>query len=173
METGFAHTYGAALLYAHAPQLSKADLLTRLRAHCGHVEPLGGDARADLLAFVHVDDLTTYKGDKRIPAQCLITPVGIPLRPQALASALGQTWDWPEARTAVAGHSVSVAVTDFLAEGLEYHRRLALFRGVVRSVLDLAPCLAMHWDRSDRIVDPAAYLKAFQDRQSGRAPSDR
>ncbi len=83
-----------------------------------------------------------------------------PVDGQRYEPVLQQTRDWADAREVVAHCRASLLVTDFLASRLQYKTRLALFHSVLLSVLDLAPCLAIHWQPSQRLVQPEAYLSA-------------
>lgn len=168
VEGGFAHTYGVELLLEAPPQISKSDLLRALRRHCGQVDALDGDEEDGSLSFVFGDFPVTYT-DMMGHAQALMSVSDKPLDAQALEPALQQSWDWPEARAASGRHRCTLLVTDLLSSGLDYGQRLYLFTRVVRSVLETVPCLAIHWQRSQRLVDPAAYLASLSD-ADGNSP---
>ena len=158
-QQGFARTYGVELLFDTPPRIDRQALLERMREYCGHVEALGGPERPDLLLFAHVDHPVTY-ADGTVPAQTFMALSDKPLAPDQLAPALEQTRDWPEARATLARCRRTMVVSDILASGLDYKTRLALFHGVLRSVLEVIAPLAIHWQPSQRLVHPAAYLAA-------------
>lgn len=161
MDSGFAHTYGVELLYIKPPQIDKGALLERLRKYCGNVEPLGLDEGSHLLAFVHLDHVVQYT-DRAAPPQALLFPSDTGKTPDLghFEEALQQTWDWPGAREAVEQCRATLLVTDMMAGGLEYKTRLALFHGVVTAAVELTSPTAIHWQPSQRLVDPQEYLRA-------------
>ncbi len=161
MADGFANTYNAELLFEAEPRISKSELLSALRRHCGRVEPLDGSATSDQLSFVY-PDYPIVLGDAKIAAQTFaaVSPTG----PNAEKSeaALQQTWDWPEARSVVARCRSTMLVTDLMSSSLEYKVRLRLFQNVVSAFLEVVPCLGMRWLPSERFVNPEAYSQSKQ-----------
>lgn len=162
VEGGFAHTYGVELLLEAPPQISKSDLIQVLRRHCGRVDALDGDEEDGLLSFVFGDFPIIY-ADKMVAAQAFMAVSDKPLDAQVLEPALQQSWDWPEVRVASDRHHCTLLVTDLMSSGLDYKRRLGLFTRVVQSVVEVVSCLAIHWRRSQRLVDPAVYLASLRD----------
>lgn len=162
VEGGFAHTYGVELLLEAPPQLNKSDLIQALRRHCGQVAALDDSEEDGLLSFVFGDFPITYT-DKTVAAQVFMAISDKPLDAQVLEPALQQSWDWPEAHVASDRHRCTLLVTDLMSSGLDYKRRLGLFTHIVQSVLETVPCLAIHWRRSQRLVDPAVYLVSLRD----------
>lgn len=160
-KSGFARTYGVELFFSTpTPTLpDKSTLLEKLRERCGRIDPLGNTDESKLLAFVYLDHVVSYE-DRRMPAQCLVAPSEKPPDVERLEPSLQQTWDWSEARGIVSKCRSTALVTDFLASALDYKTRLAMFHGVLQSVLELTSCLAIHWHASQRLVGPAAYLEA-------------
>jgi hypothetical protein len=165
---GLPGVYSAELLYQTAPQLDKNALLARLQQHCGQVASL--DPTDPLLAFAFLDHPVQYK-DGAVPAQVLITQVEKQPDIATLTPALEQTWDWGEARQAVSSCNASVLVNDFMARGLDHRARLALFHGVIVSLLELTSCQAIHWRPSQRMVDPAYYLRVRQEQEDTIYPA--
>lgn len=159
MADGFARTYNAELLFEEIPQVNKVDLLASLRQRCGKVEPLDGNATSNLLSFVYPDHPISYS-DKTVAAQTFvaISPTG--LNSGKAEAALQQSWDWPEARSVVSRCRSTLLITDLMSSGLEYKERLALFQKALSAVLDVVPCLGIHWLPSQRFVSPSAYVQS-------------
>src|SRR5258706_439837 len=65
-------------------------------------------------------------------------------------------------RLCVAAATSAVLVTDFMSGGLEYHERLDLFQRALLGVLSVVPCLAVHWQPSQQVIDPSAYRAASE-----------
>ncbi len=154
----FARTYGVELLCRAVPSIAKPTLLRHLQALCPGVEPL--DPESSLLGFVHPGH-PVQLADARIAAQTFVAVSEKPLEASAFGAALDQTWDFEGARGAVAGSEAAVLVTDLMSSGLDHRERLGLFQRALRAVLASCEVSAIHWQRSGRIVDPAAWSKTF------------
>lgn len=76
------------------------------------------------------------------------------------ASALQQTWDWPEAGDVLARCPHQMLLTDFVAGGLPRAERIGVIDAAVRAALETMPVRALAVLPSDRIVDPAGYLES-------------
>jgi hypothetical protein len=161
------HLLMAALLYeVRPPALDKAALTGALRQFCGQVEPFGDEAN---LFFAFPEHRVTYADGQSIPAQATIFDSFEELTPKQLPEpALAQTWDWPEARQVVERCRTRIMVNEMMAGGLPREERLPLFYGVVKALLAVAPCQALHWWSSERVVEPAAFLRA---REPGGGPA--
>ncbi|MBV9866058.1 MAG: DUF4261 domain-containing protein [Abitibacteriaceae bacterium] len=156
-----AGVYAVVLFYEQLPQINKAELLEKLRAHCGNVIPLDGSTTSDTLAFAYADHKVRYQNGE-LPAQCLIAPAKGPLEMEHYESAFQQTWDWPQARAVVGECKATLLLTDMLAAGLEPHTRLDLFTGALLALLEVAPCRAIYWQPSQQFIEPSAYIAAHQ-----------
>lgn len=157
MDAGVPQVYSVELFLARPVAIDKAALLEKLRIYCGNVESLGA-IESDLLAFAHLDYRVRYK-DGEIPAQSLITEVEHTPDLSRLSASIQQTWDWPDLKSLLSRAQCSILITDFMAAGLPYEERLDLFHGVVMAVLEIVPCLAIHWIPSQRFVNPNDYRK--------------
>lgn len=161
MADGFANIYSAQLLFEAMPQVNKAELLSALRRHCGRVEPLGGSMTSDNLSFVYPDYPVVLAG-ATLAAQTLMTVSPTGPNAENSEAALQQTRDWPEARLIFAQCRSTMLVTDFVTGTLEYKARLGLFHQVVSAVLEVIPCLGVHWLPSQRFISPGDYLESKQ-----------
>jgi uncharacterized protein DUF4261 len=159
---GFAHAYSIELLCESSPSITKPDLLRSLQQRCPGASPLDGTPESGLLAFIHPDHLVQYENGA-LPAQTLIALSDKPFDPALLQPAVQQSWSFPEAASVLQRCTAAVLVTDIMASGLEYRERLSLFQQVVRAVLDVVPCLAIHWTPTQQILDPAEYLRSLAD----------
>ena len=158
----FASTYGVELICRQRPEIPKPPLLRSLRKWCSPaVEPLDRDERAGLLTFVHPDH-PIQLADARIAAQTFIASADKPVAAKAIGPALDQSWGFDQqSRAEVARCTGNVVVTDFMSSGLEYRERLDLFHRALRAVLEVVPCAAIHWQRSQRVVAAAGWVEAF------------
>jgi hypothetical protein len=149
--------YAVELLYDRQPEFDEARLLGALRSRLGAVEPIEGMDSS--LGFI-IGDLHASFADVRTNAQLVITSTEVGYSPELAADSLQQTWDWPGAADAVAGCTRGVFVSDFLARTLPPAVRLRFMVEAVRTVVELAPPLAIDWKPAQKLVDPRTGLTA-------------
>jgi hypothetical protein len=163
----FARTYGVELLCSQPPQIPRDVLLAHLQRRCPGAQPLDPDPQATSLTFVHPTHLVQLQ-DGQIPAQTFVA-----ISPQPPSAdyqpAVQQAWDFKEAAAAVARCQATVLVSDMMSSGLDHRERLDLFQRALRAVLDTEKCEAIHWTRSDRIVEARTWVHAFDAGDPARA----
>jgi hypothetical protein len=163
---GFAKVYAVELLCEAPPRIESGELLARIRDRvgaCGLVDP---DARTAGLNFHFPQHRTGFKTDS-VPAQCVVGLSPRPVDDRFLTAALDQSWDWKEARAAVAIHRCTVVVSDLLASGLPYQERLDLFQDVLLATLEVVPACALLWRPCGRLVEPTAYRRSHRGGEAG------
>lgn len=74
-----------------------------------------------------------------------------------LDSALQQAWDFPAASEAPDRARGAALLTDLMSSPLDPRDRLNVFQRTLDGVLTLLSPVAIHWQASDRLVDPASY----------------
>ena len=106
-----------------------------------------------------------YEEGQVVPAQILFMSDASPkMNPdarkmaEALETSLGQTWGWAEARSVAAHARHTLLVTEFLATGLEPRQRAYVFPRVLYAAAKHIPCAALHFPKSQCLVDPEAFL---------------
>ena len=159
MSAGFANVYAVELLCETPPPLLAGDILPCVRDRVGAAALVDPDATAGGLNLHFPQVRVPFKGES-VPVQCVIGLLNHPVDERFLTAALDQSWDWPEARAAVADHRCSVVVSDLLASGLPYRERLDLFQNVLLGVLEVVPASAILWRPCGRVVDPTAYRRS-------------
>jgi hypothetical protein len=174
---GFARVYTVELKYKQVPKLDLEELYRKLELYTGKTdrpepqeeasalavwEPGDKDEaeNANLLHFFHLNYMVTYI-DGAMPAQTSL--MRIDHRPASdYETAIQQSWHWPEAGEVLDTCSHSLLLTDMVASGLEPRKRLKLLTGVLRAVLESAPCDVVYFRESDKLVEPGAYLAAVE-----------
>lgn len=152
---GFAPTYGVELLYESLPRLPKAELCAAIRAKSPESSPMDGNLDSGSLAFIH----TAHLVHGTVPAQCLIVPGEKPFESTGVPKSLEQSWTWPEVKDVVPRCRAALLVTDLLSSALDYKDRLELLQKVLAAIQEVAPCLAIHWMRTQQYVRPGAFLE--------------
>ena len=158
-------SYCVQLLYEREPRLDKNVLLSQLRKNCGTVELQDEsdsaflfefhDFKAHMQFFFRPDpqpgEQVMEGGDS--PYNCLISAPGPALAMEDLETSLSQTRDWPEGGAVLSACKAMVVVSDMMANWHDHRVRLAVFQKVVRTLLEIAPCEAIHWIPSLRVID--------------------
>lgn len=172
---GFARVYGVELKYREKPVLDRELLYQKMEQYTGKVD---GPSRKDgneaglavweanesdrdpLLHFFHLQYMVGYQ-DGEMPAQTSL--MDMENRPAGdYHTAIQQSWHWREAAQTVSECSHSLLLLDMMASGLAPGERLELFTGALRAVLECAPCDAIYFRESDKLVEPKAYLAAVE-----------
>jgi len=163
----FAGAYGVELLVDQVPNIDKAKLLASLRKH-EKVDAMDEDA--DFLGFEYPEHEVQYE-DRAVAAQLLVSVAERPLDVERVRPAVEQSWDWPSAKEAVARCRATILVADFFSSGLEYQTRLRLFHNSLLAVLEQVDCIGIHWQPSQRIVNPQAYIQSKQNNEDEIFPA--
>lgn len=171
---GFARVYSVELIYKEKPQLQRELLYANMERYTGKLDrPEQEESEAglavwepneetdqDLLHFFHLNYMVGY-AEGEMPAQTSL--VESELRsPTEYKTAIEQAWHWQEAEQTLEQCRHSLLLVDMLASGLEPKDRLELFTGSLRAVLEAAPCDALYFRESDKLVEPRAYLDAIE-----------
>jgi hypothetical protein len=158
-----ASPYGVELLCERPPEVRKRDLLRAIKARCPGAAPLDGKEDSSLLSFIHPDHPVRFR-EGELPAQTFVSPTDKPFEvTEALEAAAEQSWGFPGAREALARCRGVLMVTDLMSSTLEYRERLALFQNVLAGVLEVVPALAVHWQPSQKLVEPGRFLDAHRE----------
>ncbi len=152
-------SYAVDLLYEELPLFARDEVLAKLRDRCGAASAMDPSAGGGLNFFF--PDLRVPFKEGTAPVQIALTVNSAPLPADQAQAALKQTWDWAEAKDALAGHQAHVVVSDLLGHGLPYKSRLGFFQNVLGGILELMQPLAIRWRPSGKFVSPAALVKAL------------
>lgn len=151
----FARTYGVELFYEDKPSFDPDRLLSSIRSRCGEVDLF---AHTDtLLGFAFKEHVVQYR-DGSVSTQIAVMVTDKMVGIDKLEPALSQSWGFKGARQAIEKCRYTIVVTDLMSSSLDYKERLALFQKTLYSVIEQAPCSAIHWVNSQQIVDPEQYL---------------
>jgi hypothetical protein len=152
-------SYAVDLLYEELPLLTRDEVLAKLRDRCGAASAMDPGAEGGLNFFF--PDLRVPFKEGTAPVQISLGVHPGPLPADQAQAALKQTWDWAEAKDALARHRAHVVVSDLLGHGLPYKSRLGFFQNVLGGILELMQPVAIRWRPSQKLVSPAALVKAL------------
>ncbi|MBD0380983.1 DUF4261 domain-containing protein [Paenibacillus sedimenti] len=156
LDNVFARTYGVELLFEDYPLVSADRILDSLRFYCGNVELATN--KENVLLFFFKDYLISFsEGD--MPAQIAIMLSSEQLEDMSrLESSFVQSWRWRDVRSTVLKCRYTVLITDFMASGLEYQKRMELFQKALYAIVESCSCKAIHFRVSEQFIEPNDYL---------------
>lgn len=163
--------YAAELLFERRPTLTRAAFGEAVRRFSPTAELLGGEKTDGPLAVLHDDYPVAYSDGPVVPAQTvfMLTDKGPGL--DRLESALQQARDFLDARAAVSRATSCGLLTDLMAGPLSPADRLSAFQRTLDGLLTLVQPVAIHWQASDRLIEPRQYSegvpRSYPDPQAG------
>ncbi|GIP30520.1 hypothetical protein J23TS9_56500 [Paenibacillus sp. J23TS9] len=173
---GFARVYAVELKYRQQPHLDRNALYEKMERYTGKVAPpdqqkteeaalavweADEQADKDMLHFFHLNYMVSYS-EGEMPAQTSL--MDMEHRPASdYVTAIQQSWHWQEAAQTLEECNHSLLLIDMMASGLDPQSRLQLFSGALRAILETAPCDAIYFRESDKLVEPGAYLTAIEE----------
>lgn len=174
-EFGFARVYAVELKYRRSPELDRRLLFEKMELYTGKLdqpkkpkeEPglavweSNDTNKESLLHFFHLNYMVDF-AEGGMPAQTSL--MNMDHRPaEEYITALQQAWHWREASETLNESTHTLLLIDMMASGLDPKSRLQLFTGALRAVLETAPCDAIYFRESDKLVEPNAYLAAIEE----------
>ncbi|WP_438349730.1 DUF4261 domain-containing protein [Paenibacillus sp. FA6] len=175
--SGFAPVYIIEFLYDQAPVVSLEKLRTAIVKYTGKVKI--SDAEEELPSpfaneldeseeetakphvFFHMDHKVSFD-DVEVPAQSCIYDPRLIQDNKRFERAIQQSFHWQDAQKTVDSCKYSLRVHDLFTAGLPYKERFELILGLVHAIQETAPCKAMYWHGSEKLVEPNTYLEAVE-----------
>lgn len=154
---GFAAAYVIELLYKEKPQISRKDFYAKIEKYTGHFN-IESESE-DSMHFFHLNYPVNLCNIETYARTFIATKKEQRYDREKYASALQQLWAWPEAESTLEECRYSLLLCDFLSSTLPYKERLNLISGVLRGLLEVAPCQALYWVNSEKLVEPQLYLE--------------
>lgn len=149
----------AQLFYRFKPAIDSRKLKDAVIRYCGDVDPASTCGDGDNHAHFFMNEgLVEFKEGKAKSQLCLLDASSTP-DDSKLDFALGQTWNWPEAKTIVKQCQHGLVAIDLMAAPLDAQKRSRLFRGFVRAILETVPANAIHFMNSQVVADPSNFLR--------------
>ena len=152
-----AKVYGVELFYENTPRTTKEQLFEILKKRSPDIAPVAQERDTGPWVFEHQEHPVPPGGGA---ARSLVAVSRQRPDLRTLEPSLKQSWGWPQAAELLPRFRGSILVTDMLSAGLHHLERLVLFERVLSCVLEAYPCLAIHWQPTQQLVDPQQYLAA-------------
>ena len=145
------------LLCDKDPELDGAALLSKLRTVDESIRQLSDDG-----SMIYVNERYGIEFIAGKPAAPIMVCMAENIDQRELEMALEQTWDLPEAASAVKECQHAILICEMQGQFLKSKDRLANLQKVLATVLGIADVKAVHWPTSRRIVNPQTIMEALE-----------
>jgi hypothetical protein len=105
-----------------------------------------------------MDYILDYK-NVSVPVTMMISISDEELDNESLRKSLEQSWNYNKDKESIKNCKIKVLVTDLMAIGLEYTKRVELFQKVLYAIVELIPCEGINFHISEQVITREDYLE--------------
>ena len=153
---GFAETYSVELYMKEQPIILENKLLENIKKYCGNVEITSNQDTN--ITFSFMDYVLEYK-NASVPVSIMISISDEESDGEKLRRSLEQSWNYDKDRQSIKNCKIKVIVTDLMAIGLEYTKRVELFQKTLYSIVELIPCVGINFHITEQVISREDYLE--------------
>lgn len=153
---GFEAAYSAELYMREQPIILQNKLLENIKKYCGNIEIMSTQGTSITVGFM--DYMLEYKNTS-FPVLMTIGIIDEKPDSEELRKNLEQSWNYDKDRKSIENCKSKVVVTDLMAVGLEYAKRMELFQKALYSIVELMPCEAINFHITEQIISREDYLE--------------
>lgn len=151
----FAETYSVELYMKEQPTILENKLLENIKKYCGNAKIVSSQDNNITIAFM--DYILEYKNGSA-PVGIVITKINQKPQIEKLKKSLGQSIGF-ENEQAIEKCNFRILVTDVMAIGLEYTKRVELFQKAIYAIVELMPIEGIHFPITEQVISREAYLE--------------
>lgn len=152
----FVAMYGAELWMEEQPIISEDNLLENLKKYCGKIEIISKQETS--ITFGFLEYIMEYK-NASLPVAITISLCDEELQNEKLKRSLDQSWNYDNKKELIAKCKYNVLVTDTMAVGLDYAKRIELFQKALYAIVELTQCEGINYYISEQVISREDYLK--------------
>ncbi|BCZ48490.1 hypothetical protein psyc5s11_45570 [Clostridium gelidum] len=152
---GFAETYSVELYMREQPIILENKLLENIKKYCGNVEIISNQDTN--ITFSFTDYVLEYK-NASVPVSIMISMSDEEPDGEKLKRSLEQSWNYDKDRESIKNCKIKVIVTDLMAIGLEYTKRVELFQKALYAIVELIPCVGINFHITEQVISREDYL---------------
>ncbi len=150
----FAETYSVELYMKEEPVILENDLLENIKKYCGNVEI--SSRQENNIIFAFTDHILEYK-NMSAPVSIVISKVYNKPDILKLKKSLEQSENFKN-KEEIEECSYRIIVTDIMAIGLEYSKRIEIFQKALYAITELIPCEGIHFQLTEQVMSRDEYL---------------
>lgn len=151
----FAETYSVELCMKEKPVIFVNELLENMKKYCGNVELVSD--QDNNISFAFTDYILEYK-NASVPVSIVISTFDQRPNREKLKRSLEQSWSFGN-KESLEECKFTVLVTDIMAIGLEYAKRIELFQKALYAIVELMPCEGIHFHLTEQVLSREEYLE--------------
>ncbi len=153
---GFAEAYSVELYMKENPIILENKLLENIKKYCGNVKIISNqDAN---LTFAFMDYILDYR-NVSVPVTMMISISDAEPESEKLKKSLEQSWNFDKDKESIESCKIRVLVTDLMAIGLEYTKRVELFQKALYAIVELIPCEGINFHIAEQVISRDDYLE--------------
>ena len=153
---GFEAAYSAELYMKEKPIILQNKLLENIKKYCGNIEIMSTQGTSITVGFM--DYMLEYKNTD-FPVLMTIGIIDEKPDSEELRKILEQSWHYDKDKKSIENCKSKIVVTDLMAVGLEYAKRMELFQKALYSIVELMPCEAINFHITEQIISREDYLE--------------
>lgn len=151
----FAETYSVELCMKEKPVIIENKLLENMKKYCGNVELVSN--KDNNISFAFTDYILEYK-NASVPVSIVISLFDQKSPREKLKRSLEQSLSFGN-KDSIEECKFTVLVTDIMAIGLEYTKRIELFQKALYAIVELMPCEGIHFHLTEQVLSREDYLE--------------
>ncbi|WP_297421658.1 DUF4261 domain-containing protein [Clostridium sp.] len=151
----FAETYSVELYMKEKPVILESALLANIKKYCGNVELAGNKDNNTTFAFM--DHILEYK-NVSVPVSIIVSVIYDRPDVEKLKNSLGQSGDFAN-KELIEQCKYRVLVTDIMAIGLDYTKRVELFQKALYGIVEVMQCEGIHFPLTEQVISREDYLE--------------
>lgn len=150
----FAETYSVELYMKEKPVILENNLLENIKKYCGNVEI--SSRQENNIIFAFMDHILEYK-NMSAPASIVISKIYDKPDILKLKKSLEQSGNLKN-KEEIEKCSYRIIVTDIMAIGLEYSKRIEIFQKALYAIVECIPCEGIHFQLIEQVMSSDEYL---------------
>ena len=110
------------------------------------------------ITFAFMDYILEYK-NASVPVSITISISDEEPESEKLRKSLDQSWNYDNDKESIENCKIKVVVTDIMAIGLDYTKRMELFQKALYSIVELIPCEVINFHITEQVISRDDYLE--------------
>lgn len=151
----FAETYSVELCMKEKPVILANKLLENIKKYCGNVKLVSN--QDNNISFAFMDHILEFK-NASVPVSIVISIIDQKPQREKLKKSLEQSWSFGN-KESIEECKFTVLVTDIMAIGLEYTKRIEIFQKALYAIVELMPCEGIHFHLTEQVIGREDYLE--------------
>lgn len=153
---GFAETYSIEFYMKENPIILETQLLENIKKYCGNVKIISN--QDGNLTFGFMDYILDYR-NVSVPVTMMISISDEEPESERLRRSLEQSWNYDKDKESIKSCKFKVLVTDLMAIGLGYTKRVELFQKALYAIVELIPCEGINFHIAEQVISREDYLE--------------